>query len=84
LLSRGYRDHCHNKEKATPVGGAAFCSGDRLMTEPLHEFYLRFGLGSRQVVIVIGSHRQLVPIIGATPFCDTGFDSASAGLVCEG
>jgi hypothetical protein len=71
------------KEKAAPVGGAAFCSGDELnLTEPLRGFCPCFGLAEGQVVIA--SHRQLVPIIGATPFCDTGFDSDSAGLVCEG
>jgi hypothetical protein len=65
--------------------GRGFCSGDRLaLTEPLHEFCLGFGLGSGEVVIVIVSHRQLDPIFGATPFCDAGFDSDSAGLVCEG
>jgi hypothetical protein len=61
------------KEKAASVGGAAFCSGDRLnLKEPLQEFCLQFGLGSGQVVSVIASRRQLVPIISATPFCDTG------------
>jgi hypothetical protein len=74
------------KEKAAPVGGAAFCSGDRLaLTEPLDEFCLGFDLGSGlQVVIVVALHRQLVPIFGATPFCDMGLDSGSTGLVCEG
>jgi hypothetical protein len=57
----------HEKKKPRRLGSRLFVRGDRLnLTEPLHEFCLGFGSG--QVVIVIASHRQLAPIIGATAF----------------
>jgi hypothetical protein len=69
-----------NKEKPRQSAARLFCSDDGSnLTEPLHEFCLSFGLGSRLlVVIVIASRRQLVPVVGAAPFCDTGLDIDTA------
>jgi hypothetical protein len=68
-----------NKEKPRQSAARLFCSDDGSnLTEPLHEFCLSFGLGRRLVVIVIASRRQLVPVVGAAPFCDTGLDIDTA------
>jgi hypothetical protein len=72
-----------NKEKPRQFWGAAFWFERRRLnlTEPLRSFCPSFSLA--EGLVVIASHRQLVPIIGATPFGDTGVDNDSASLVCE-
>lgn len=76
--SRGYRDHHHQKRKKPRLLGARLlCSGDRLnLTEPLRSFCPSFSLA--EGLVVIASHRRLVPIFGAPPFCDTGLDIDTA------